>query len=255
VLDLANSSLSQIVSQMNARFDSDRDSKVESLKDEAPNMSIQEKMQLWGDISTKHYTDIEDEGCIYRDIDEEAEKHHQETEDEYEDEDDSYGDHQTMPAEAPSDSKTILESQAYQWLLSALSKQLSAYWGTSQPKVMVDEIRNTILKSLPTGTISRKAPPRTFKVTFTLIWESIRTRVQQESTRRMSTSGPFSIGNLIALTGTSDDEIQATTVRQYFQQTWPEGEIDILEPLQKLWEQDQGTSSLIGKSVFRFETT
>ncbi|KAI9148359.1 Pyriculol/pyriculariol biosynthesis cluster transcription factor [Paramyrothecium foliicola] len=128
--------------------------------------------------------------------------------------------------------------KAYKWLLSSLNKQSSAYWAAFHPNIMVNDIRDKILQKLPTGTISRQRPPRTFQVQFLIAWDPIQRRFREEQYKARANLGPLVLADLITLTGSPEDELQAATVGEYFRQTWPEGEIDLLGSIQALLSQN-----------------
>lgn len=107
----------------------------------------------------------------------------------------------------------IKNSEAYHWLISQLKCNiiLSRQHPESQSR-----IRDHILNSFPGPLkISRKDLPEKFQAKFMLNWDPLKFLLEQYS------EAPFSVfETAIALTG-SFEEAQATTCRQYLEQTWP----------------------------------
>jgi hypothetical protein len=210
-------------------------------------MSIHEKIQLWGAVSPQEspenlkvnasspesFNDTEANGDV---------------DDETEDQEDPEKDNEARNLVQNAYRKAILDSKAYQWLLSSLIKQSSLHWGGSQPYVIADGIRKKVLQKLSTGTISRKQPPRSFKVVFKLLWEPIQTRITRERARRSTNPAAFVLADLTALTCTSETEAQVTTVREYFKRTWPDGGLDIIGKLQRFLDGKSDIYSPSGES-------
>ncbi|KAH8883388.1 hypothetical protein GQ53DRAFT_847029 [Thozetella sp. PMI_491] len=114
-------------------------------------------------------------------------------------------------------SRVILDSAAYQWLLSSLAIESSFYYGVDGPNVMADEIRGKILQRLCTGCISKNSPPRMFTVMFRVPLSPLNVSLLREHARNPLSS------NTLVLTSSSGTEVQATTIRQYVEQLWPDG--------------------------------
>jgi hypothetical protein len=128
-------------------------------------------------------------------------------------------------------SKAIVGTMAYEWLISSLLKASNFHWAESQPGIVVDAIRKNVLEKLPTGRISKSRNPRTYQVAFQLPWLSLESRLKVEGTTQ-SILGKPAIADLLVLTCSSTDQVQATTVRQYLEQTWPSGGTALLSILQ-----------------------
>ncbi len=215
----------EIISQLNTRFGTGEDDRPGLGKDHGEDMSILDKMKMWGSKSHHKFQDAQPQQSeLFQGIEED---------DDIEAEEDEAQD-ATTRSQVASYSKIILGSEAYIWLLSAFAKQSSFHWDAEQPNIMLDQVRETILQRLPTGTISRSKPPRTFSVRFTLPYRPLRTRIVDEKAKRWAAVGLPSVQNLLALTCTSNDEVQVSTIEQYVKQTWPRGSVEILGPLDSL---------------------
>jgi hypothetical protein len=116
----------------------------------------------------------------------------------------------------------IVESPAYQWLLTNMAKESNLQLGTPQPR-----IRQRILDKLPTGTISKRRSPDIHEVTFELRWEDAMEeyfRYELPEQRRLSNR---SFQSFVVLTG-SPREAQGLTLEQYLAQTWPTAGLQLL---------------------------
>ncbi|KAK1763688.1 hypothetical protein QBC33DRAFT_213593 [Phialemonium atrogriseum] len=138
--------------------------------------------------------------------------------------------------------KTVLNSKAYKWLLASLKKASSLQWGRSN--VMIYQIRRELLKMSP----KERSP--TPEVGFWLPWRPLRDRLLQaqrnqvpvgsDSTWHMAYGKAYqspSFPGVIALTSSSHDEIQATTVGEYFEQTWLDSGAQLLDWLDEVFDE------------------
>jgi hypothetical protein len=211
--------------QLNTRFNHEENDQPEPHRDDSHSMSVLEKMRMWDSKSAldNHITrpcTAESTNATSWAVDG--------------DEDDIESDEEVESLESPFYAHAILESTAYQWFLAALEKQSSIYWGSSPPDMMINVVRETIIRKLPTGTISQKRLPHSFKVTFRLLWEPIQERMNQDRNSDSANLLSRSLSDTMIVTRSSDDEVQVCTVGQYLQQTWLEGAPDILDPIQRL---------------------
>lgn len=218
--------ISNIVAQLEARFTQDLCDNTERRKLTCDGMSLLDKMGLWG---SKMFGDPES-----KPEDPEPFQGVEIVEDDgdEDDDDDDDADNQMVPLDLPDYSHAILGSAAYKWLLSCLATESTLHWGTGSLNVMVNEVREMILLRLPTGIISRSSPPRTFRVSFKLP----RLPFQSTFNRQISAAQNVSrnLFDITVLTCSSNDETQATTVEQYFQQLWPDDGVEFLNSLQNL---------------------
>ena len=129
-------------------------------------------------------------------------------------------------------SKAIMSSRAYEWLISSLLKESSLHWDQAQPRIMIQEIRQKILKKLPTGTISKNRAPSTYKVAFHLPWAPLKLGLEKRDNKCPILPGQ-TLSECIVLTCSSADQVQVTTVRQYLDQIWPSGGTELLCILQE----------------------
>lgn len=232
----ANTLASEIIAQLKARFDDEVDDTAKPHKVNLDSMSLLDKMRMWGSKSSVQHPEVKpEESDLFQGV---------ESDDE---------DEPMAPPELSTYSKVILDSTAYQWLLAGLTKESSFHWGAGHPNVMVDEVRDKILRKLPTGTISKNRPPRIFRVIFRLPWQPLQARLDEGHSKSRSKSriawGPPSLSDVLVLTCSSDDEMQATTVKQYFEQTWPDGGVQILGSLQMLLDRRIGSHSFSGMTL------
>ncbi|KAM7219240.1 hypothetical protein V8F06_005409, partial [Rhypophila decipiens] len=138
----------------------------------------------------------------------------------------------SMDPELSSYTETIRCSQAYQWLIQSLSREPLFQWDDAHPRIMVEEVRQKVTRDLP-SIISRKSKPNSHTVKFTLPWPPLRHRLNFESVVRAAEPGR-ALFDSVVLIGSSDEEIQATTVEGYVWQTWGAAGIDTLNALQSL---------------------
>lgn len=144
----------------------------------------------------------------------------------------------------------VLDSEAYKWLLASLKKALSLQWGL--PSVMICLIRREVLDMLP-----KQGSPAS-EVIFKLPWQPLRDRLIQARVHQApdgsdpaweTAYGPTAISGIFALTRSSRDEIQVTTVREYFEQTWLDSGGQLLNWLDEVFAERDSHNFLIGKST------
>lgn len=185
---------------------------------QAEGMSINDKMILWGARSQDDPREPES-----------SDRFVGVAEDDYE--------HDTTQPDLSLYTQMILGSQPYQWLIGRLLRESRFHWDNTQPRIMVDEVRQRIMGELPTGVISSKREPNNHSVTFQLRWRPIRIRLDYE--RCFLTAGPGdALARSLVFTSSSAHEIQATTVEQYLTQTWGPSGTDILRILQVAMEDE-----------------
>ena len=123
-------------------------------------------------------------------------------------------------AQLSSYSRAILDSSAYSWLIENILKQACQHWDEFQPRIML-RTRQEILKQLPAGRISKKRVPDSYSAVFHIPIQALQSRMRADSysdsytptTRRL-------VSETTVSTCSSHDQIQATTVREYLNQTW-----------------------------------
>lgn len=110
---------------------------------------------------------------------------------------------------------TILKSPAYKWFISTLAKESILQLDTSQPR-----IRQCILNTLPSGTVSKRRTPDTHQVTIDLEWHLLmEERLRLELLGDLdSPTQPYNPS--IIITG-SQEAAQGLDIKQYLGQTWP----------------------------------
>jgi hypothetical protein len=184
-------------------------------------MSLLDKMGMWGRNSNKDKThcDISD---LFEGVDD------------CEDED-------SDQAELSVYRKAIVNSAAYEWLIASLIRESSFHWDESQPRIMVDEVRHTILTQIPTGTISKRQAPCKHSASFELPWRTLEQRLEEECVNRGIATLGLAIPGSVVATCSSSDQIQISTVRQYMEQTWPSGGTGLLNVLQRVMDDRPGT--------------
>lgn len=204
--------------------DADEDKLKTDGSRQAAGMSIDDKMTMWGARSREEPREPESSDCFVGVSEDEIDQHEAVTQ-----------------PELSLYKQTILDSPAYQWLVDSLFRESSFHWDDTQPRILV-EVRQKIVDELPTGVISRKREPNNHKVTFQLSWRALQDRLQYE--RSIRNVGPRdALFTSIVFTGSSDHEIQATTVEQYLVQTWGTGGTQLLLVLHGLMEDGPQTPS------------
>jgi len=189
----------KITIQLRLMFRYERDESPELVGRSSGGMSLRDKMGMWG--RKLGQDDLEaDKSDLFEGV---------------EDDDDDFGHHDLSKY-----SETIVTSAAYKWLVDKLVKESSFHWDTSQPRIMVERIKQQIMAKLPQGKISGRKEPNTYTVSFRLPLRPLQLRIQEEKLSRWGGGSKQQIFDFVVLAGSSWDHIQATTVKDYFYQTW-----------------------------------
>jgi hypothetical protein len=157
-------------------------------------MSIDEKMTLWG-LSGKEQYDRDE---IFEGVED--------------DEGADFG----VPDEAAYN-KTIINSQAYSWLISTLQTRMTMNWSSISNKDISSllTIRNELMRAIPTGLISRKRQPQTHEVLFRIALSAI----PWHEASVILPDEEFSLfSRTVVVHG---DEPQLTSIKGYVEQLWP----------------------------------
>ena len=155
-------------------------------------MSLSEKMNLWDSKATADQESIAHSDTLFHGVED---------------------DDETIDLAGLSGySNVISGSRALARLVASLGQRSLLQWGSDgMGDLAVNKIRETILKSLPTGKISKREPPRQHQVSFRLKWGHIMNQPLQERMGRLNT---------MVITVCSGNA-QVTSVDQYMHQTWP----------------------------------
>ncbi|PVH82276.1 hypothetical protein DL98DRAFT_415128 [Cadophora sp. DSE1049] len=141
-----------------------------------------------------------------------------------------------MDPEAESKYRRVLtESAAFAWLSMRLKVNTSCETpgGHSQN----NKIRARILESLGRpNKISRKDHGPVHTVTFELNWDPVSFFHHQQYSMDLSDV----LANAVVLTGSEDNNVQASTCIQYLSQTWPDTGVHILQLLQRTFGSEEG---------------
>lgn len=130
----------------------------------------------------------------------------------------------------------IRKSDAYQWLLTKIHQHgLLTFEESNAMEEIGTKIRDRLQAQGPLRKMSRRKPPSTVKMTFKLDWNPAC------STRNRSFAPPYeaALERVLCLTG-SWNESQATTVRDYMDQTWPRSGHALIALIQSLLSIPQG---------------
>jgi hypothetical protein len=123
----------------------------------------------------------------------------------------------------------ILNSQAYRWLLSAVTVHSQLEFREKSSMVHIREsVRNQILARAPFRKLSRQEALASITVEFALDWDLRQFLMDQE----YSVSDAEALDRVICLTGTWD-QAQAATTSDYMQQVWPLNNRPIRQLLKK----------------------
>jgi hypothetical protein len=183
----------------------------DSPRAERKGMSLNDKMSMWDSKAGEDRSVIETDD-LYQGV---------------KDDEDEITDRVDLPVYH----KTILDSAAYEWFLASLRKEITLQWSATQPRVMVESIRQRILDQLPTGTISKRRALGGHEVKFDLQWgDTFKGWLEHENFDQLIGSDQ-SFAELITVTG-SAEEAQALTIKQYLSQTWPASGQRLLDVLQ-----------------------
>ncbi len=224
-----------IASQLRGLFQRESDADSASRPGDQRGMSVGEKMLLW---STKP-----DEGDYPTTPDDAFQG--------VDDLDDS-PDH----PEVSTYGRAILESKEYGWFIQQLQRESSFHWGPG-PRIMVDELRHTIMAGMPTR-VSRKQDPCVHKAEFRFAWPRLRRQLLREPktvTDSWSLDPSWDgwgwdfVTGTVVLVGSSDGRILATTVKEYIDKTWG-GETELLKKFRDALEGELATPNHHGKRSF-----
>jgi hypothetical protein len=122
----------------------------DSPRAERKGMSLNDKMSMWDSKAGEDRSVIETDD-LYQGV---------------KDDEDEITDRVDLPVYH----KIILDSAAYEWFLASLRKEITLQWSATQPRVMVESIRQRILDQLPTGMISKRRALGGHEVKFDLQW-------------------------------------------------------------------------------------
>lgn len=120
-------------------------------------------------------------------------------------------------------SKTIISSTAYKWFVDSLLKESELHWDDHLLRTMVTDIRKIILDKLPKSFISRQhAPTSRTLAQFRLSLSSLQVQAERHNVKSHIGSS-LRIADVVVLTGSSPNQVQAATVREYLNQVWARG--------------------------------
>ncbi|KAH8892749.1 hypothetical protein GQ53DRAFT_805713 [Thozetella sp. PMI_491] len=132
-------------------------------------------------------------------------------------------------------SKRILESKAYGWLSLTLATEASLFWPADTSNVMVDEKMKATFNLPPL--LLRPGHPDA-------LWNLDRARTRGHTT-------PTAVGDIKAVTYSSEENIQVATIAQYCRQTWPTGGPELIQAFQRVFESPikQPLSATLGNDI------
>ncbi|KAK4221306.1 hypothetical protein QBC38DRAFT_377349 [Podospora fimiseda] len=208
-------------------IDSDNDSNPG--RHEWSGMSLVDKMSLWGKKAEEEQQTNFKEGELFIGVEEE------------DDDDDDLDTDDASPLPSAF-AKEILQSRAYTGLIERIMRELSLHRADTECFPDSQSIKATILSQLPTGTISKNRPPQTYTATFHLPWAVSDAALDATEKRPPCLISPGEdLAKRIVLVLSASDRVQATTVRQYLEQTWPLDAPQLLHLLcERLWETMDG---------------
>ncbi|KAK1758183.1 hypothetical protein QBC47DRAFT_133891 [Echria macrotheca] len=132
--------------------------------------------------------------------------------------------------ELPAYSKVVLRSPAYTWLISTILRQNTLSWATVEGPLAAERVSQKVHEALSSGLTSKGQCPRRHAIVFRLLLEPIREFFREKSTDNQGMRA--SISKTRVITCTSKRESQASTIEDYFSQTWPDSGTEILGVLQ-----------------------
>lgn len=147
-------------------------------------------------------------------------------------------------------SNAIMNSKAYDWFVTQVLRNSSLHYSETQISSSIQQIRQKILKSLPAGSISKSRVPNTYTVGFHLPWRSsnLNSGIEYDPFL-VQPKQPLS--ECIVLSCSSDDQLQAATVRQYLDQTWSSGGKELLYVLQQALDASHAVATLPDKTALQ----
>lgn len=118
----------------------------------------------------------------------------------------------------------VLSSTAYQWFIASLRRQLSLDWGPhgSTETNLCLQIHLSIMSKISSGIISRHRPPEIHHARFRIKFRSNVFRCFQGE-----------LVNLTTLTSSAPNTIQASTLQEYLDRTWPTGGTSLAKLIQE----------------------
>lgn len=167
-------------------------------------MSVQDKMNLWSKMLQINDVEV-DKSERFEGVPEEKEE---------EEDDDSM-----MNSVDPKKYRQAIHSSpAYTWFITALQKEFSIQKSDAIPSVL-HNIRQEVLKWLPSGRLSKTRAPQVHRATFRVDF-------------RPDLEEGFCIASELVITCT-EREVQATTLRDYCGHFWPFSGLDILSVIER----------------------
>lgn len=118
----------------------------------------------------------------------------------------------------------VLSSSAYRWFIASLRRQLSLDWGSYDltETTSCRQIGELIMSKMSSGIISKHRPP-----------EIHRTRFRIKFLPDVFRCFPGEPVNLTTLTSSAPNIIQASTLQEYLDRTWPTGGTSLAKLIQK----------------------
>jgi hypothetical protein len=199
-MEMANLFFSEVVAQLQDLILVEDDSLIDTPRVATDNMSVVDKMRLWAKLN--------EGGVSEADVSERFEG--------VKDDEDEV---------IPLFGKTTLTSAAYDWFISRLRRECSLQSSNQ------DRIGQKVLQRLPSGKISKHQAPKTHRVTFRLLWESIRTCLLGDRNRKEGSQSTHRIHDRYTIT-TSSGLVQVLTVQDYFKQTWSSDALTLVDMLE-----------------------
>lgn len=119
----------------------------------------------------------------------------------------------------------VLSSTAYHWFIATLRKQLSLDWGSHDltETTSCRQIHESIMSQMSSGIISKHRPPEIHRTRFHIKFRPDVFRCLQGGL----------IVNLTTLTSSAPNIIQASTLQEYLDRTWPTGGTSLAKLIQK----------------------
>lgn len=201
---------------------------TESCQDRSGVMSLVEKMDMWHRESSREHAAFPEDALL-----------------KFEGVDDFDDDELISAPELSVYSKMIFKSSAYKWLVSTLKQHASISHGGGYATVAIAEIRQTVLRQLQTGTISKKRRPRTFEASFVLLGykKTLKARLYSD----VMSGKQHNLEDITVLVASSETNVQLSTVGQYMRQVWQDSGISLLRGLQDLVNENLKSGCVTGK--------
>lgn len=118
----------------------------------------------------------------------------------------------------------VLSSTAYHWFIATLRKQLSLDWGSHDltETTSCRQIHESIMSQMSSGIISKHRPPEIHRTRFHIKFRPDVFRCLQGG-----------LVNLTTLTSSAPNVIQASTLQEYLDSTWPTGGTSLAKLIEK----------------------